>query len=145
MFSCLRWCFGGRSKDKETEKGNNDYNDPTKLDAEYQQIQRGIAERLAQANAAERIRIRDMLRDKEECTSGSSSSDTATGSLQAPQLRVMSPVMCSAPEPEPPMTAELQPVLNDLPDETRLCTSSHSEAGDARDASSLFAVGLDDE
>ncbi|KAK7924786.1 hypothetical protein PG985_006840 [Apiospora marii] len=170
MFGCLRWCFGGRPED-EADKDHDDF--AANLEAEHQQISRGIATRLATADAAERIRIRDMLRDgderwfpsadekgtveweaeeeetkEKEVTTGmeergrerkkrpedegSKSSNTTTGSSRAPQLRVLSPppmriTTATAPRLEPSMTADLHPVLTDLPD------ASH------------FAVGSDDE
>ncbi|KAK8019478.1 hypothetical protein PG990_004616 [Apiospora arundinis] len=165
MLGCLRWCFGGRSDEEKAEKRSHRYDDPAKLDAEYQQIQRGIAARLAQADVAERIRIRDLLRDKdeqwlpegmtekdgvrqvherdgeekqkkkEEDRNPDNSSDAATDPLKAPQIYAMSPMMCSAaPEPESPMSAELQPVLHDLPDETRLCSSGHNDVSEDESA-----------
>ncbi|KAK8048972.1 hypothetical protein PG994_010702 [Apiospora phragmitis] len=180
MFGCLSWCFGGRPEKGEAEKGIG-YYDAAQLENDYQQIQRGIAARLAMASAPERIRIRDMLRDSEEQwfpaqgskekewlevgeqnrketkqekgekkkkkkhkqqesekdknSSSSSSSDTVTGPLQAPQLRVMSP-MPTRFMPAPPMTAELQPVLLNLPDETKF-SSSHGD-GDDSDNQSEF-------
>ena len=170
MFSCLRWCFGGRLED-EAEKGRDDF--AANLEAEHQQISHGIAARLATADAVERIRIRDMLRDGEKGTTewkeeekkeevmmekeerargrklnpedvedkdkdkdkdstSTSTSNATRGSSRAPQLRVLSPMplrisTAAASGLEPPMTADLRPVLTDLPDAT------------------AFAVGLNEE
>lgn len=150
MFGCLRWCFGGRPDD-EAAKYHENF--AANLEADHQQILRGIAARLATADAAERIRIRDMLRDGDERwfpsadekrgtmeweeeeegekkaketmmeknrgrkkkrpedegedEDDSSSSNKTTGSSRAPQLCCLSP---------PPMTADLRPVLTDLPE-----------------------------
>ncbi|KAK8139793.1 hypothetical protein PG984_000916 [Apiospora sp. TS-2023a] len=186
MFGCLKWCFGGRPE-VEAEKGRDDF--AANLEHEHQQISRGIAAHLATADAAERIRIRDMLRDgderwfptadekgkgtmgweeeeeekkeqkimtekkerpEEEDEDGSSSSAT-TESSRGSQLCGLSPmpmgvIFATAPGLEASMTADLRPVLTDLPDAPKL-TSSASAPGDsvAANGPSLFAVGSNDD
>ncbi|KAK7969643.1 hypothetical protein PG996_001916 [Apiospora saccharicola] len=190
MVGCLKWCFGGRPE-VEAEKGRDDF--AANLEHEHQQISCGIAARLATADTAERIRIRDMFRDgdgrwfpsadekgkgkgkgkgtmeweeeeeekKEQKTmmegkerpededESSSSSSATTESSRGSQLCGLSPmpmgvIFATAPGLEPSMTADLRPVLTDLPNAPKF-TSSASGDGVATNGPSLFAVGSDDD
>ncbi|KAK8056864.1 hypothetical protein PG993_002091 [Apiospora rasikravindrae] len=65
-------------------------------------------------------------------SSSSSTTDAATGPLQ---FRVLSPMPMGF-MPSPPMTAVLQPVLTDLPDETKFSSlSSHQDDDDSDEGS----------
>ncbi|KAK7952038.1 uncharacterized protein PG986_007766 [Apiospora aurea] len=168
MFDCLRCCFGGRQKKEEdAEKGNRldpvqleEEYQQIRRGMEARLATASIPERIRirdllrsqdkqwfppekeeedrvemdeQDRSEERRREKGKEKEKlpvEEEKDGSSSS----GSLQ---FRTLSPMPMGF-MPSPPMTAVLQPVLTDLPDEAKFSSLSLHEDGEDSDEGSDY-------